>query len=184
MVVVLPVNLSRSFVTRWMLFVVASGRIDRWLALKPRRPRTTRSDSSTLAFASLPLGRLFFYHCLQASIYSEPVYFYDECIDVSDIEKLALPAMDELPTEYTEHDLPLLVLSGLGHDGDSDMQNVSGTRLAIQTPECEGERAINLRQQFLARDGRGSAWNTNCLPGPNGSLKYHMQSVGRVGMPP
>ena len=84
MVVVLPVNLSRSFVTRWMLFVVASGRIDRWLALKPRRPRTTRSDSSTLAFASLPLGRLFFYHCLQASIYCNSVYFYDECISVSD----------------------------------------------------------------------------------------------------
>lgn len=177
----LPVNLSRSFVTRWMLFVVASGRIDRWLALKPRRPRTTRSDSSTLAFASLPLGRLFFYHCLQASIYCNSVYFYDECISVSDI---GTPAMDELPTEYTEHDLPLLVLSGLGHDGNSDVQNVSGTRLAMQTLECEGERAVNLRQQFLARDGRGSAWNTNCLAGPNGSLKYHMQSVGRVGMPP
>lgn len=166
-----------------LLVVVASGRSDRWLALKPRRPWTTRSDSClTLAFASLSDDRYPIY-CLQASIHSELVYFYDECIDVSDIEKLALPAMDELPTEYAEHDLPLLVLSGLGHDGDSNMQNVSGTRLAIQTPECEGERAINLRQQFLARDGRGSAWNTSSLPGPNGSLKYNMQSVGRVGLP-
>ena len=91
--------------------------------------------------------------------------------------------MDELPTEYTEHDLPLLVLSGLGHDGDANVQNVSGTRLAIQTPECEGERAVNLRLQFLARDGSGSAGNASNLPGPNGSLKYHMQSIGRVGMP-
>jgi solute carrier family 25 protein 38 len=91
--------------------------------------------------------------------------------------------MDELPTEYTAHDLPLVVLSGLGHDGDLNVQNVSGTRLAIQTAECEGERATNLRQQFLARDGSGSAWNASSLPGPNGSLKYHMQSIGRVGMP-
>ena len=91
--------------------------------------------------------------------------------------------MDELPTEYTEHDLPLLVLSGLGHDGDSDVQNISGTRVAIQTPDCEGERALNLCQQFIARDGSGSAWNVNALPGPNGPLKYHMQPIGRVGMP-
>jgi len=91
--------------------------------------------------------------------------------------------MDDLPTEYTEHDLPLLVLSGLGHDGGSNVKNIGGTRLAIQTPECEGERAINLRQQFVARGGSGSAWNASALPGPNGSLKYHMQPVGRVGMP-
>lgn len=103
--------------------------------------------------------------------------------DIESTHESGSPVMDELPTEYTEHDLPLLVLSGLGHDGDSDAQNVSGTRVTIQTPECEGERAVNLRQQFVARDGRGSAWNANALPGPNGSLKYHMQSIGRVGMP-
>lgn len=91
--------------------------------------------------------------------------------------------MDDLPTEYTEHNLPLLVLSGLGHDGDSGSQSSSGTRLAIQTPECEGDRAGNLLQQFVARDGSGSAWNANTLPGPNGSVKYRMQPIGRVGMP-
>lgn len=114
------------------------------------------------------------------------VYLYDECISISDIGNTCesgSPAMDELPTEYTEHALPLLVLSGLGHAGDSDVKNISGTRLAIQSPECEGERATNLRQQFLARDGRGSAWNASSLPGPNGSLKYNMQSIGRVCMP-
>jgi hypothetical protein len=91
--------------------------------------------------------------------------------------------MDDLPLAYTEHNLPLLVLSGLGHDGDSGVVSTSGTRLAIQTPECEGERAGNLRQQFLTRDGSGSAWNANTLPGPNGSLKYRIQSIGRVGTP-
>ena len=91
--------------------------------------------------------------------------------------------MEDLPTEYTEHNLPLLVLSGLGHDGDSSVENSSGTRLAIQTPDCEGERASNLRQQFVARDGSGFAWNANTLPGPNGSLNYRMQPIGRVGMP-
>jgi hypothetical protein len=91
--------------------------------------------------------------------------------------------MDDLPSEYTEHNLPLLVLSGLGHDGDSRFANNSGTRLAIQTSQCEGERASNLRQQFVARDGSGSAWNAGTLPGPNGSLRYRMQPIGRVGMP-
>lgn len=91
--------------------------------------------------------------------------------------------MDDLPTQYTEHNLPLLVLSGLGHDGDLGVQSNSGTRLVIQTPECEGERASNLRQQFVARDGSLSAWNASTLPGPVGSMKYRMQPIGRVGMP-
>lgn len=91
--------------------------------------------------------------------------------------------MDDLPKEYTEHNLPLFVLSGLGHENDLGVQRSSGTRLAIQSPECEGERASNLRQQFIARDGSVSAWNASTLPGPNGSMKYHMQTIGRVGMP-
>lgn len=89
--------------------------------------------------------------------------------------------MDDLPTSYTEHNLPLVVLSGLGHDGDSETKSSSGTRLAIQSPECAGERAAHLLQQFTARDGSLSAWNANTLPGPVGSVRYCMQPIGRVG---
>jgi hypothetical protein len=169
------------------MFADASGRFDRSRVACAQA--TIKDDSLRLLDISLRLSLSDDHYsicCLQASIYPESVYFYDECISISDIRKThesGSPAMDELPTDYTEHDLPLLVLSGLGHDGDSDVQNVSGTRVAIQSPECEGERAIHLRQQFVARDGRGSAWNANALPGPNGSLKYHLQPIGRVGLP-
>jgi hypothetical protein len=90
--------------------------------------------------------------------------------------------MDDLPTGYTEHNLPLVVLSGLGHESDLGVQSSSGTRLVIQNPECEGDRASNLRQQFVARDGSLAAWNASTLPGPVGSMKYHMRPIGRVGM--
>lgn len=89
--------------------------------------------------------------------------------------------MEDYPPEYTEHNLPLVLLSGLGHEESfSNRNGGSGTKLAIQTPECEGERASHLLQQFLSRDGALSAWNSSTLPGPNGSIKYRMQPIGRV----
>lgn len=96
--------------------------------------------------------------------------------------------MDDLPTDYTEHNLPLVLLSGLGDeddvggDGGGLPRQGSGTKLVIQTPECEGERARHLLQQFVNRDGSFLAWNSNALPGPTGTLRFRMQAIGRVSM--
>jgi len=94
--------------------------------------------------------------------------------------------MEDLPEEYTQHNLPLVLLSGLGLEDDAlqDAKQSSGTRLLINTPECKGEKASQLLDQFVKRDGTLSAWNAGALPGPVGSIKYHMKPIGRVGTPP
>lgn len=93
--------------------------------------------------------------------------------------------MEDFPEEYTQHNLPLVLLSGLGlGDGAlQDSKQSSGTRLLINTPECEGERSAQLLDQFVKRDGTLSAWNAGILPGPVGYIKYLMKPIGRVGMP-
>lgn len=95
--------------------------------------------------------------------------------------------MEDFPPDYAEHNLPLVLLSGLGEgDGAGEAKKglprqESGTKLVIQTEDCEGDRARHLLQQFIKRDGSLSAWNASTLPGPVGSLKYRMQPIGRVG---
>jgi len=95
--------------------------------------------------------------------------------------------MEDFPEEYTQHNLPLVLLSGLGLGDDVQQdpsaKQSSGTKLLLNTPECEGERAHQLLDQFVKRDGTPSAWNAGTLPGPVGSIKYCMRPIGRVGMP-
>lgn len=96
--------------------------------------------------------------------------------------------MDELPDDYTAHNLPLVLLSGLGQDGSpdgvssQDMRQQSGTSINMQSAGCEGDRARELRQQLLLQDGSDQAWNAKSLAGPTGSMKYAMRPIGRVGM--
>ncbi|KAM0722891.1 hypothetical protein Q7P37_001089 [Cladosporium fusiforme] len=93
--------------------------------------------------------------------------------------------MEDLPIDYTDHNLPLVLLSGLDNEyhtgtaGNGTPRQESGTRLAIQSAACQGDRAGHLLQQFIKRDGSISAWNAGTLPGPVGSMKFHMQAIGR-----
>lgn len=94
--------------------------------------------------------------------------------------------MDDLPVGYTDHNLPLVLLSGLddadhtGTGGNGVPRQESGTKLVIQSAACEGEKARHLLQQFVKRDGSNSAWNAGNLPGPVGSMNYCMKAIGRV----
>lgn len=96
--------------------------------------------------------------------------------------------MDDLPVDYTHHNLPLVLLSGLddanhtGIGGNGVPRQESGTKLVIQSAACEGEKARQLLQQFVKRDGGGSAWNAGSLPGPVGSMNYRMRAIGRVSL--
>lgn len=95
--------------------------------------------------------------------------------------------MEAYPPPYVEHNLPLILLSGLGdrrdkaHVHSEALQQESGTRVVASSPECGGERAQQLLNQFLDLDGSDLAWNSAALPGPTGSLKYRMKTSGRVG---
>lgn len=95
--------------------------------------------------------------------------------------------MQAYPPQYTEHNLPLIVLSGLGEQeggantGTSIPSPESGTKISCSSPECDGELARSLLQQFLRLDGRDAAWHSQALSGPSGALKYYMKAIGRVG---
>ena len=95
--------------------------------------------------------------------------------------------MEAYPAQYTEHNLPLVLLSGLGErlsDSGNEAsipRRESGTKLACNSPECEGERATGLLQHFHRLDGRDAPWNSQALSGPAGALKYYMKAIRRVG---
>ena len=96
--------------------------------------------------------------------------------------------MEAYPRQYTEHSLPLIILSGLGEHqnghspGTALPRQESGTKLSCSSLESEGERARTLLQQFLRFDGSNAPWNSQSLSGPSGMLKYSMKAIGRVGM--
>lgn len=96
--------------------------------------------------------------------------------------------MEVYPSPYIEHNLPLVLLSGLGEQQDetrtkvSSARQESGTKVTSSSPECHGDRAGALLQQFFRLDGSDLAWNSQALLAPPDSLKYSMKAIGRVGM--
>lgn len=93
--------------------------------------------------------------------------------------------MEAFPPEYVEHNLPSILLSGLGEQPDQNgdakfVAQSSGTPLNIISESCRGERAELLRDQLLELDGSQRAWNASSLPGPTGVLRYRMKPIGRV----
>lgn len=94
--------------------------------------------------------------------------------------------MEALPSDAVEHELPLVLLSGLGEPATKEatspgpLSRESGTRLQISSPECKSEVAQSLLQQFMLLDGSKEAWNASALPGPGGKLYYRMKAIGRV----
>lgn len=94
--------------------------------------------------------------------------------------------MEELPAEYTEHNLPFVLLSGLVDENASSQDAItrqdSGTRIFANSPICAKERAKAVLTQFLHWDGTQQPWNAVALPGPTGTLKYRLKAIGRVRM--
>lgn len=86
--------------------------------------------------------------------------------------------------EYVEHNLPLVIVSGLGAGSGQGPAAVhpqleNGTRFQARSPECEGDRARLLLQQLLQLDGSNLPWNASSLPGPTGILRYRIRATGR-----
>lgn len=107
--------------------------------------------------------------------------------DLADKQYMSLSNMEAYPQEYIEHNLPLVILSGLGGRSNetslgSSLPNKSGTRLQSASPECNGERAHALLSEFLKLDGSSQPWNATSLPNSSGMMKYRMKTIGRVGM--
>lgn len=91
--------------------------------------------------------------------------------------------MEAYPAQYVEHNLPLVLLSGLGCEDDggppSTSNNSHGVRIRIDSPECQSEQAERVLQELKSFEGTGRGWNYQSLPGPSGTIRYRMKTIGR-----
>ncbi|KAI9881024.1 MAG: hypothetical protein M1830_008906 [Pleopsidium flavum] len=97
--------------------------------------------------------------------------------------------MDAYPPEYVSHNLPLIILSGLG-SADSKSQDASqrasypllherGIRITSDIPPVTGSSAEQLLQTFLAADANKGRWNGRHEKGRIGTIGFCVKGVGR-----
>ncbi|KAF2808509.1 uncharacterized protein BDZ99DRAFT_572364 [Mytilinidion resinicola] len=100
--------------------------------------------------------------------------------------------MDAYPPEYIAHNLPLIVLSGLGSTPELEaippVQDVllgrRSTPISSELPPVTGQRADQLLQEFLSTDARDAAWN-NVTETRKGAVRgFRIRPVGRDFMLP
>lgn len=100
--------------------------------------------------------------------------------------------MDAYPPDYVAHNLPFIVLSGLGTRKELEqvppVQNIlSGravTSVSSELPVVIGDRANELLQEFLSADGTNSPWNGRTPTRRGLTHGFRIRSVGRVGQAP
>ncbi len=85
--------------------------------------------------------------------------------------------MDGYAPAYVAHNLPLLVVSGLGPDSEVDVGLRDGSRIASEVPPVESDDALALLRHFKDGDGSDLAWNAREHSGRN---KFKVKTVGRV----
>lgn len=100
--------------------------------------------------------------------------------------------MDVYPPEYVLHNLPFIVLSGLGSKEDLEplrpLQDVLPGR-AVNTITCDApsvstERREQLLQEFLNYDGTKTPWDGRGLDRRGNTSGFRFRVVGRVGQAP
>jgi hypothetical protein len=83
--------------------------------------------------------------------------------------------MDGYPPAYVSHNLPLLVVSGLG--SAQEPASKDGIRITSEIPSVETEDAETLLRHFKQSDASNLAWNGREHTGRN---KFRVKTVGRV----
>jgi hypothetical protein len=86
--------------------------------------------------------------------------------------------MDGYPPAYVAHNVPLLMVSGLGSAPQNQATlDVEGVRISSDVPPVESEDAQALLRHFQDSDAEGLAWNGREY---NGRNKFSVKIVGRV----
>jgi hypothetical protein len=97
--------------------------------------------------------------------------------------------MDAFPAEYVQHNLPFVVLSGLGTSQELDppppvhqvLPGRAATIISSDIPPVTGKFTEALLQDFLRADGTNAPWNGH-VPGRQGlAYGFRIRAVGRVG---
>lgn len=97
--------------------------------------------------------------------------------------------MEAYPPAYVQHNLPFIVLSGLGSQAEleppASVHNVLPGRAAVRTsceiPPVTGERADQLLQDFLSADGTNAPWKARSSNRRDVAHDFRIRAVGRVG---
>jgi hypothetical protein len=100
--------------------------------------------------------------------------------------------MDAYPPEYVLHNLPFIVLSGLGtapeleprHSFQDRLPGRATSTVSAETPQLTGDRAQQLLQEFLSHDSTRTPWEAHGLDRRDTLAKFRMRAVGRVGQAP
>ncbi|KAF2632227.1 hypothetical protein BU25DRAFT_358982 [Macroventuria anomochaeta] len=95
--------------------------------------------------------------------------------------------MEAYPPAYVQHNLPFIVLSGLGSQTELDapppVHNVLPGRAAVKTsseiPPVTGERADQLLQDFLSADATNAPWNARGPSRRDLAHGFRIRAVGR-----
>lgn len=85
--------------------------------------------------------------------------------------------MDGYAPAYVAHNIPLLVVSGLGAHAEEYTKLPNGPRIASEIAPVETEDAATLRRHFEQSDGSKLAWNSREYGGRN---RFRVKIVGRV----
>ncbi|KAF1994592.1 hypothetical protein P154DRAFT_526937 [Amniculicola lignicola CBS 123094] len=95
--------------------------------------------------------------------------------------------MEAYPADYYLHNLPFIVLSGLGDGKELEplpaLQHVlpgrAATTITSETPPVTGPRADQLLGEFLSADGRDAPWNARGANRRGTTIGYRIRAVGR-----
>jgi hypothetical protein len=86
--------------------------------------------------------------------------------------------MDGYAPAYVAHNIPLLVISGLGSPPNHSIRlDNGGARISSEIPPVESEDARALLRHFQESDANDLAWNGR---EHNGRNKFRVKIVGRV----
>ena len=93
--------------------------------------------------------------------------------------------MEAYPLDYTAHNLPLVVLSGLcpAPEETDDLVSSRGPLVKAQLPLVQSERREQILQEFLSAEGSDEQWSNRPTRARNGQTQlvgYKFRAVGRV----
>lgn len=101
--------------------------------------------------------------------------------------------MEAFPEDYVAHNLPLILLSGIGHDEEAfseasersrNLLQEGGFRIRTDTPPLTDTAADNLLRTFVAFDSTSNGFNNKSVYARGSPGAFKIKRVGRVGQTP
>ena len=98
--------------------------------------------------------------------------------------------MESFPWDYVEHNLPLIFLSGIGHDEQAVLERTErpgnllqegGFKIRTDIPPLTDSAAQNVLQAFLGFDSTNDAFKSTILSTRDKPGVFKIKRVGRVG---